>query len=265
MKFLKTLLFLFFLFVYIVIYSQNKKNSDWNGKKCAVVLTYDDALDVQLDNVIPVLDSAGLRGTFYLPGKAKTLQTRLSDWRKAAEKGHELGNHTLFHPCFGKSKNRKWVNPDFDLDNYSVNKMVEEIKVMNTFLHAIDGKTKRTFAYACGDREINGVYYIDKLKKNIEAARGVEQGLNFYDDLDIYNLKIYGAKNVSGDELIKQVKNAEKKGALLIFLFHGVGGGHTLNVSKEAHEKLVRYLSNKKDKIWTTPLIDVADFYYGSK
>ena len=32
----------------------------WQGKKCAVALTYDDALNVQLDNVIPLLDSLGL-------------------------------------------------------------------------------------------------------------------------------------------------------------------------------------------------------------
>src|SRR5689334_12514889 len=74
--------------------------SPWPGKKCAVVLTYDDALNTHLDHVIPLLDSFGLKGTFYLTAYAPACK-RIDDWRKAAAEGHELGNHTLFHPCIG--------------------------------------------------------------------------------------------------------------------------------------------------------------------
>src|SRR6188508_3033860 len=69
----------------------------WKGKKSAVVLTYDDALNVHLDKVIPLLDSLKFRGTFYLSGYFPGCRDRISDWRKAAGVGHELGNHTLFH------------------------------------------------------------------------------------------------------------------------------------------------------------------------
>ena len=75
-------------------------NATWQGKRCAVVLTYDDALDVDLDNAIPALDSLGLKATFYLSGYSGTLNTRLKEWRAVAAEGHELGNHTLFHPCY---------------------------------------------------------------------------------------------------------------------------------------------------------------------
>ena len=54
---------------------KNEKNW-WNNKKCAVCLTYDDALNVHLDSVIPVLDSLGLKGTFYLSGNFQTVQER---------------------------------------------------------------------------------------------------------------------------------------------------------------------------------------------
>ena len=36
------------------------------GRKAAVSLAYDDALDSQLDNAIPALDRHGLKGIFYL-------------------------------------------------------------------------------------------------------------------------------------------------------------------------------------------------------
>src|SRR3954468_17028100 len=73
----------------------------WNNKKCAVALTYDDALNVDLDNAIPALDSLGLKGTFYLSGYSGALNNRIDEWRAIAKKGHELGNHTLYHPCAG--------------------------------------------------------------------------------------------------------------------------------------------------------------------
>ncbi len=44
---------------------QTSHAQSWNGKQCAVALTYDDAIDIDLDNVVPALDSLGLKGTFY--------------------------------------------------------------------------------------------------------------------------------------------------------------------------------------------------------
>src|SRR3954451_2184302 len=101
---------------YVSAIAQN--NTTWQGKRCAVVLTYDDALDVDLDNAIPVLDSLGLKATFYLSGYSGALNKRVDEWRAAAKKGHELANHTLFHPCTGQRPGREFVTPDYDLDKY---------------------------------------------------------------------------------------------------------------------------------------------------
>ena len=49
----------------------------WNGKQCAVVLTYDDAIDIDLDNVVPALDSVALKGTFYLIGQSPVVANRM--------------------------------------------------------------------------------------------------------------------------------------------------------------------------------------------
>src|SRR5690349_14541616 len=81
------------------ILAQN--NSPWNGKKCAVVLTYDDGLNVHLTKVIPALDSVGLKGTFYVSNYFNGINSQIPGWRKAAAEGHELGNHTVYHPCAG--------------------------------------------------------------------------------------------------------------------------------------------------------------------
>ncbi|MEO5581972.1 MAG: polysaccharide deacetylase family protein, partial [Saprospiraceae bacterium] len=52
--------------IHLLCGAQNTGN--WNGKKCAVVLTYDDALNIHLDKVIPQLNSYNFKGTFYLIG-----------------------------------------------------------------------------------------------------------------------------------------------------------------------------------------------------
>src|SRR3546814_1913747 len=82
--------------------------SDWSSDVCSsdLSLAYDDALDSQLDNAIPALDRHGFHASFYLPLAAATLRTRLDEWRAAAARGHELGNHTLFHQCSGSAEAR---------------------------------------------------------------------------------------------------------------------------------------------------------------
>jgi peptidoglycan/xylan/chitin deacetylase (PgdA/CDA1 family) len=68
-----------------------------DGRQAAIALTYDDGLRSQLDVAIPQLDRAGLKGTFFLNGTFA--QEDLLGWRAAAAEGHELGNHTVFHPA----------------------------------------------------------------------------------------------------------------------------------------------------------------------
>jgi peptidoglycan/xylan/chitin deacetylase (PgdA/CDA1 family) len=232
--------------------------NSWNNKQCAVVLTYDDAIDVDLDNVVPALDSARLRGTFYIIGSSAVVARRLPEWRHAAARGHELGNHSLMHPCDGSLPGRSFVGPDNDLSKYTVNRAVSEIRANNTLLAAIDGKSQRTFAYPCGDRQIGGVDFYAQLKPDFVAARGVMPGLQTAVQVDLSNVNCYGINGQDGNYLIGLVKQAQQSHTLLVFLFHGVGGGHSLNVSLAAHRQLVRYLKAHEKDIWVAPLVEVA-------
>src|SRR5476651_1015536 len=152
----------------------NQQNAQvWNNKQCAVVLTYDDAINVDLDNVVPALDSLKLKATFYLIGSSSVVNDRMDAWRKAAKEGHELGNHAMFHPCDGSRPGRSFVTPDNDLSKYSMARETNEIAMNNVLLKAIDGKDKRTFAYPCGDLKIGNELIWPHIQRNFAGARGV--------------------------------------------------------------------------------------------
>lgn len=176
MQSIKHLMFFTVFLLGSIYYAFAQGNKAWNGKQCAVVLTYDDAIDVDIDHVLPALDSLGLKGTFYIIGSSPVISKRMEEWRLASRHGHELGNHALFHPCNGSLPGRSFVNPDFDLSKYTVNRAVTEIRLNNTLLKAIDGKDRRTFAYPCGDLKIGDVYFYNELKADFAGARGVSPG-----------------------------------------------------------------------------------------
>lgn len=253
-------LFLFGIGLLIIANSKAQTAATWHGKTCAVVLTYDDGLNVDISNAIPALDSVGLKGTFYISDYFGGLAAQIPKWRAAAAEGHELGNHTVYHPCAGNLPGRSFVQPDYDLSHYTVRRITDEINTMNTILKAIDGKIARTFAYPCGDTKIGDTAYIDPLKKEFVAARGVKAEMLPINQIDLYNIGCYTVNGQSGEELINLVKKAMDSHTLLVFLFHGVGGEHSLNVSLPAHSQLLHFLQQHEKDIWIAPLIDVAEY-----
>ena len=230
----------------------------WKGKKCAVALTYDDALNINLDKVIPGLDSVNLKGTFYLIASSKAFTNRLKEWKVAADHGHELANQSLFHPC-ASGPGRGFVTADYDLRTYSIRRINDEIRMANSVFEALDGKKKRTYAYPCGDTKIGDSLYINPSKTEFVAARGVKPEMLPIDKIDLYNVGSYMINGQSGEYLIDLVKKAMETNTFLVFLFHGVGGEHSLNVSVEAHSQLLHFLKQNENAIWTAPFIDIAE------
>jgi peptidoglycan-N-acetylglucosamine deacetylase len=231
----------------------------WRGKKCAVVLTYDDAVPEQLDNAIPSLDSLGLKASFYLTAFYEGSKNRLNDWKNVAANGHELGNHTLFHPCIGNTKGREWVSKETDMSKYTIQRMENEVRMTNVFLQALDGKTKRTFAFTCGDMKIGDSAFFNGLKNEFVAARAVRNQMHTIDQIDCYNLDCYVVNGETGTAMIEWVKKAMATHSLLVILFHGVGGGHSLNVTLPAHHELLQYLKQNEREIWVAPLIEITE------
>lgn len=231
----------------------------WQGKQCAVVLTYDDAIDQHLDHAVPLLDSLGLKATFYITAYSTSIQKRMDEWKKLAVKGYELGNHTLYHPCMG-GPGREWVRPEYDLKSYTVQRMVDEIRMTNLFLQSMDGKTRRTFAYTCGDMKIGDSSFMMGMKNDFVAARAVNNQMHQIKDVDLYQVDCYVVNGENGEQLIGWVKIAMETHSLLVILFHGVGGGNALNVSLPAHREFLQFLKQNEKNIMISTMIETADY-----
>lgn len=233
----------------------------WPHKiKAAVNLAYDDAVNSQLDNALPALNKYKLKATFYLPLASETLKNRLADWRAAAAQGHELGNHTLFHQCSGAVANRNWLLPEHDLDKTSVAQMVEQVVLGNTMLHAIDGKTERTFTLPCLESQARDGNYLAALKSEFVAIKTTHgAALHNMNAFDPYAVSVELPNNITGATLIAMVKAAAKKGTMVNFTFHGIGGDH-LSVSTQAHEELLRYLAEHPDIYWVDTFMNIMQY-----
>jgi peptidoglycan-N-acetylglucosamine deacetylase len=235
-----------------------------NGARAAVALTYDDGIDAHLDNAMPDLEARNLRGSFYVPGNSRSLANRMGEWRAAARRGHELGNHSVFHPCLrvdARGCERAFVTPERNLDNYTMRRISDELAANNTLLQAVDGKRVRTYAYTCCDITAGGASYVDALRPLFPAARGGEyEGLVVGDlrALDLHNVTSWMVAKVSGEAMIAFVKKAVDGGGLAVVMFHGVGGGHGINVDREAHQKLLAWLDENRKLVWTDTFLNVT-------
>ncbi|RKR85183.1 peptidoglycan/xylan/chitin deacetylase (PgdA/CDA1 family) [Mucilaginibacter gracilis] len=249
---------LFLLFLLLNFAAQAQQQIKWpNNKKAVIVLTYDDALLTQLNTAVPQLDAARLKATFFITGDVNS-QT-ISRWRKLGQKGYELANHTLFHPCASSNDN------PVSSDNYTAYRMIREIEVMNHFLYAIDGKTSRTYAYPCTEITAGGKSYVDTLKyynlvKYARIGGDSNAVITDFKNLDPLQVPSYGIKdNTTGAQLIAFVKRVQQSGGMGVLMFHGIGGDY-ITTPAEAHKQLLAYLNKNRKEIWVATFQQAMDY-----
>jgi peptidoglycan/xylan/chitin deacetylase (PgdA/CDA1 family) len=243
-----------------ILTAQAQQKIKWpDHKKAVIVLTYDDALDSQLNTAVPQLDSAHLKATFFLTGDINRLT--IPKWRALSKRGFELGNHTIYHPCSSSDDN------PVPSEGYTLGAIVREVEIMNNYLFAVDGKATHTFAYPCTETTVgNGKDYADSLRKYglVKYARiggDVDDGvITDFKHLDLMRIPSYGLEdNTPAEKLIAFVKMVQKSGGMGIFMFHGIGGDY-ITTSAKAHKELLTYLEKNKQTIWVTTFQKAMDY-----
>jgi peptidoglycan/xylan/chitin deacetylase (PgdA/CDA1 family) len=251
---------LLFLFLILSFAANAQPKMVWpHHKKAVIVLTYDDALDSQLKTAIPQLDSADFKGTFFLIGSSLTYET-IPKWREVAKKGHELANHTIYHPCASTNDN------PVASQKYTPATIVSEIGIMNAMLFAVDGKTGRSYAYPCTETSVGGMGYVDTLRKSgaIKYARiggdmddAVITDFKKLDPLLVPSIGLEGGS--TGEQLIAFVKKVEERGGMGVFMFHGIGGDY-ITTPAQSHRELLEYLKQHKKDIWVATFQEAMDY-----
>ncbi|MBN1286023.1 MAG: polysaccharide deacetylase family protein [Anaerolineae bacterium] len=234
------------------------------GQRCAVSLTYDDALACHYDIAAPQLESAGLRGTFNVTVNGHFMEST-ERWAMLAARGHELGNHSLFHPCYSAPPQiHTWLDAGYNLKDYTEKRFREEIRLANWILHRVDGKTERTYAKTCCDNWIgegSARQCIEPILADyVIAARGEWTGKAVdLDHINYYNLGLEGTDGRSFETIRDKIEALAETGGWIIYVAHGVGAGtHDLFTDLEVHRRLVEWLGANKARVWTAPMIDVV-------
>ena len=233
-----------------------------DGAVCAVSLTYDDSVPIHHQRVAPLLSSHGLHGTFYLSIH------NLSDpeeWKKVAAHGHELGNHSLFHPCRREPPgNYSWLAEDYDLANYTPGRFRDELALANKVIDMLDGGRPRTYGNNCTHLTIGRGDKLEPMDPILEKLFVAARGAITSEPVDPANpvftrLGHYNGDGKTFEQLRAEIEGARAHGAWIIYMFHGVGKGtHSLFVDDEEHRKLVEWLDQECASIWTASVVEVA-------
>ena len=127
--------------------------------------------------------------------------------------------------------------------------MQAEVATANSFLHAIDGRDRRTMTPPCLHHQAADGDYIAAVQDQFVAIKGAET-------LPQELTPSMMPSGKSGEELIAFVKEAGKTGGVVNIIFHGIGGDHLSN-SVEAHNKLLEFLDDNRDTYWTDTYLNI--------
>jgi peptidoglycan/xylan/chitin deacetylase (PgdA/CDA1 family) len=234
------------------------------GKQMAISLTFDDARLTQADKGIPLLDKYGVKATFYV--SPENMSYRVYNWRNAVCNGHDIGNHTLLHPCTG---NFAWSRHKA-LEDYTIEKMGEEIDSASKFIEKIIGVTPVSFAFPCGQtfvgRGLETRSYVPVIAEKFETGRGwLDEGPNdpaFCDMAQLTGMELDGK---SFDQIKVLIDAARSKGQWLILAGHEMDDSGSQTTLLSTVEALCRYASDPANGIWLDSVHNIAEYVKGKR
>ena len=229
------------------------------GKQAAVSLTFDDARPSQVDAGLPILDAHGVKGAFYV--SIDNMRARRDDWLAAIAQGHEIGNHSLTHPC---SINFAFTRHNA-LEDFTLDKMEAELLEANRIIEKELGVSPVTFAYPCGEtfvgRGEDVRSYVPLVARHFLVGRS---GFNETHNAPIWCdlAQVFGMDIDDRDfEYLRSLADAARdEGGWLVLLGHNVGTGGNHTIRAEALDALCRYLRDSDSGIWVDTVAAIGGY-----
>ena len=229
------------------------------GKEMALSLSFDDARFSQVDKGIPLLNMYRVTGTFYVSPNA--MLARVEDWKKAVKAGHDIGNHTLVHPCSG---NFPWARHKA-LEDYTLEKMAEELDSASNLIHQVLGIWPTAFAYTCGQtfvgRGVDSRSYVPLVASRFETGRNwMNEGPNDPVYCDLARLNGTELDGLSFEEVLLLIEVARKQGAWLVFAGHEMDEGGRQTSLLPTIDSICRYASDPANGIWIDNVSKIGEY-----
>lgn len=239
---------------------QNSSVFSWpKGKQVAISLTFDDGRTSQVDTGTALLDRYGVKATFYVVPSA--VKQRVEGWKKAVKNGHEIGNHSLLHPCTG---NFPWSRQKA-LEDYTLEKMQNELTLTNDSIQYLLDVKPKNFAFPCGQtfvgRGINTKSYVPVVAKLFTSGRGwLDEGPNDPTFCDFAQLTGMEMDGKDFDEILSLIKAAKETGKWLVLAGHEMGDSGQQTTRLAMLKDLMEYAQNPANGIWIAPVETVIDY-----
>ena len=220
-----------------------------DGKRAAISLTFDDARFSQIDRGLPILDEYNAKATFYV--SISPLEKRLDEWKRAIANGHEIGNHTLRHPCSGNFSFAR----ERALENYTLDKMRDELEAANNIIEQQLDVRPVTFAYPCGQKFVgrgrNLKSYVPVVAEGFLAGRGwMDEWSNDPGFCDMAQLMAMELDGKDFEQVKQLIDRTTANGGWLVFCGHEIGeGGHQTTLSSTL-KALCEYAQDPANGLW---------------
>ena len=240
--------------------AQSTKIFSWPvGKEAAISLSFDDARYSQVEGGTALLDSLHTQATFYVVPAA--VEERLAGWKKAVASGHEIGNHSLHHPCSG---NFAWSRTHA-LENYTMDSMRMELTEANTIIQKLLGVRPTVFAYPCGQKFVGrGIHtksYVPLIAEMFITGRGyMEESANdpaFTDFAQITGIEMDGK---DFEQILPLLVEARKNGQWVVLAGHEMGESGAQTTRSTMLRNLIAYGQDPANKLWIAPVGTIATY-----
>ena len=253
------------LFSKLTLAQQDTFKFPWpKGKQAAVSLSFDDARLSQADVGMAFLDKYSIKATFYVI--LSRVEERTDAWKKAVASGHEIGNHSLHHPCSG---NFLWSRKHA-LEDYNLDSMRNELVESNRLIMELLGVKPVVFAYPCGQkfvgRGINTKSYVPLIAELFLTGRGfLEETPNDPGYTDFTQLTGIEMDGKDFDQILPLLEEARKNGQWVVLAGHEMGESGVQTTRLAMLEKLIEYAQDPANGIWLAPVGTVAAFIHDQR
>jgi peptidoglycan/xylan/chitin deacetylase (PgdA/CDA1 family) len=227
------------------------------GKRAAISLTFDDARISQVENGLPILDEYSAKATFYV--SIGRFEERLDAWKRAVANGHEIGNHSLTHPCSGNFPfARKRA-----LENHDLHMMRDELKEASNIIERLIGLRPVSFAYPCGQKFVgrgqNAKSYVPLVAKEFQSGRGwMDEWANDPTFCDMAQLMGVELDGKDFEHLKGLIDRTRVNGGWLIFCGHEIGKQGRQTTRSSTLRAICEYAQDPVNGLWLDTVKAVA-------